>query len=43
MNDQSDNQYLTTCEHCIHNDECPCMWSIGCPMCILIQQQIEEK
>lgn len=43
MTDQCDSRYLTDCEKCINNDECPCLWSIGCPTCILIQQTAEEK
>lgn len=43
MSEQTDSQYLTTCDDCIHNEDCPCMWSKDCTTCILIQQKIEEK
>lgn len=43
MNEQRESQYLTDCENCVNNSECPCLWDIGCSTCILIQHQVEEK
>lgn len=43
MKEQSDSRYLTDCAECINNEDCPCAWSIGCSMCVLIQQRTEEK
>lgn len=43
MTELTDSRFLTTCEDCTHNDDCPCVWSIGCSTCILIQEKIEEN
>lgn len=36
-------EFLTNCDMCIHDDECPCQWHINNAACLTIQKNIKYR